>query len=115
MPLLTLLGTFGPISIIVTLVILAELSRRLGDVLSISSAYRAYYLAAFCCLVSVAVRLYSLQFSTEDFRDMSGNHLVALLYSVPLAISVGIGVIVTWYYWGWLVYASDGQLPFNRG
>ncbi len=42
---------------------------------------------------------------TESSNPLQTNTLVftLILYHLPLTISVTIGLLVTWKYWGWLI------------
>jgi hypothetical protein len=111
MEIVSLLSTFAPISITVALLVLAELSRRLGEVVKRAPFYRWFYLAACFSFLSVMIRLLSLRYTANDFAHMGGNATIAIAYTGSLAFSVLLGIVVAWRYWGWLVYAGDGQTP----
>jgi hypothetical protein len=57
-------------------------------------------------LVPFGVRLLAIGHSFE-------TTLEALLYNLPLAISMTLAIIIAWRYWGWLVYAREGQAPVS--
>ncbi|NDJ85528.1 MAG: hypothetical protein GYB66_06550 [Chloroflexi bacterium] len=109
MTFLVLLSTVGPIAVMVMLLVLGELSRRLGAVLKTSPAHRWFYLAALLTAISVVVRLLSIGLPARDFNIEDGDTSLSLVYLAPLTIGVVIGLVITWRYWGWLVYASDGK------
>lgn len=102
-------SALGPLSVTIMLIVLSELSRRLGAVLKKAAWYRGYYVAAALTLMSSLVGLYSLGISSDAFHVDEGDNLISLLYTTPLASGVCLGLIITWRYWGWLVYASDGK------
>lgn len=108
MPALILLSTVGPISIVIVLLVIGELSRRLGAVLKIGSVHRWFYLAAIIVCISVIIRFLSIGLPEEDFTTRN-DAIWALLYTIPLTLGVIIGLVSAWRYWGWLVYASDGK------
>lgn len=108
MTILTLLSAFAPISVTLVLVVLGELSRRLGAVLKTKPVYRWFYVAAALTFASIIVRLLSIGLSTEDFE--SGNSPLALVYTLSLTAGTLLGAAVAWRYWGWLVYGSDGKI-----
>lgn len=111
MSIMTLLSTLTPISIMITLIVLAELSRRLGEVVKKGPLYRWFYCGAGFSFLSTIIRLLSLGYNAETFEEQDGNTLMAILYTGTLALGVLIGIVVAWGYWGWLIYASDGQIP----
>lgn len=107
--LLSLSSALGPLSMTIVLLVLAELSRRLGAVLKIPPWHRGYYIAAGLTIISVVVRLFSLSLSAQEFSTKHGDDILSLTYTLSLAGGVCLGLIITWRYWGWLVYASDGK------
>ncbi len=107
--LLILASALGPLSVTVVLLVLAELSRRLGAVLKIPPWHRGFYLAASLSTISIVVRLFSLSLSEQEFSTQNGDDMLSLVYTLALASGVCLGLIITWRYWGWLVYASDGK------
>ncbi len=109
MTILLLLSALGPLAITVILLVLAEISRRLGEVLKIARWYRGYYGAALLTIISTITRLLSLSLSEQDFSIKEGDNVLSLVYTLSLAGGVCLGLVITWRYWGWLVYASDGK------
>lgn len=111
MKVLTLLSTLAPIAITIMLIIFAELSRRLGAVVKTAPLYRWFYVAAALTFCSSTVRLLSIEFSQEDFEYSTGEQLTAYAYALPLMIGLLLALWVAWRYWGWLVYAGEGDSP----
>lgn len=115
MIILALLSTLAPTSLFILLIVLGELSRRLGEVVKRRPVFHWFYIAAGICLVAILIRLTSLRFSPAALQDMGGNTSLAVMYTVTLALSSVIGIIVGWHYWGWLIYATNDQLaPTTR-
>lgn len=112
MDVLVLTSTFGPISIMLMLLVIGELSRRLGEVVKASYMHRWFYLAAALAFVSVFVKLLSGSNPSDDFRI--DNIELAIAYIAPLAASLFIGIVAAWRYWGWLIYASEFSQPSNK-
>ncbi len=110
MPILILLSAFAPIAVMIALIVLGELSGRLGSVLKTDAIHRGFYIAAALAFISVLTRLLSIGLPDKDFRTDGGDTLFSLLYIVPLTISVMLGLVTAWRYWGWLIYASDGKM-----
>jgi hypothetical protein len=102
-----ILGTLGLISLIYALLILAQLGKKLGAVTKMRSTYRGYYVAV--CLVGLALVLRLLRTSVfwaqSDGLPAALNEplLYLLLYHLPLAVGLTIGLAITWYYWKWLL------------
>lgn len=109
MNVLVLTSIVGPISIMIMLVVIGELSRRLGEVVKAPYMHRWFYIAATLAFVSVFVKLLSGSDATDDFKIE--NIEVATAYIAPLALSLFIGVVAAWRYWGWLIYASEFSQP----
>ena len=101
----------GPIAIVVTLLVIGILSQHLDEVVKMGQLYRWLYVSAAIASISIMVRLLSIGFSKESFLVESGDTAFSLAYTLPLSTAIVIGLIVTWHYWGWLVYASDTFTP----
>jgi hypothetical protein len=111
MTLITILGTFGTLSIIVLFYILAKLSERFGSVIKMPSIYRYFYLAIPLLLVSYMTNLLvvSTIITPEDSPAwLTAPWFLLLAFHLPMAIGVTIGLIITWRYWGWLVTERNG-------
>lgn len=82
------------------LLVLARLSRRLGQVTKARPYYRGLYLAALVLWGGAAGRL---AFTAE----MNDNILVTLVNDGLPALGVTLGLAVAWYYWSWLLTERD--------
>lgn len=102
---LVLMSTVLPVALMVMILVLGELSRRLGSVLKKGRSHRWFYLASSLELISVLVRLLHI----DRMEQETGDTAAALAYLIPLTLGILIGLVITWRYWGWLVYASDGK------
>jgi len=102
-----ILGTLGLISLIYALLILAQLGKKLGAVTKMRSTYRGYYAAVVLVGLSLVMRLVraSVFWAQRDGLPAALNEplLYLLLYHLPLAMGVTIGLAITWYYWKWLL------------
>ena len=102
-----MLGTLGLISFIYALQILAQLGKKLGAVTKMRSTYRGYYAAVVLVGLSLVMRLVrtSVFWAQRDGLPAALNEplLYLLLYHLPLAVGVTIGLAITWYYWKWLL------------
>jgi hypothetical protein len=93
----TFLGLVGPISIIVVLIVIAQLSHRLGAVTKRPPLYRAFYVSAALIALGVLARLLNIAKGAEFDYD------AAVLYDVPLVVGLVLAVVVAWNYWSWLL------------
>jgi uncharacterized membrane protein YphA (DoxX/SURF4 family) len=104
--LLTLLSAAAPLALIMMLWVMAQISRRFGEVTHRPPFYRGFYGAMVLLLVPLGVRLLAIGGSGDSTIE-------ELLYNLPLVISMTLAVIIAWRYWGWLVYAREGQAPIS--
>lgn len=111
---LIVLGAVTPLAGIVSLWILAQISRRFGEVTHRPPFYRGFYLAMGLLVIPFFVRLLSVGQSARQRNASSSYSTSALLHDIPLAAAVTIGVVVAWYYWGWLVTTPEGRNPSTR-
>jgi hypothetical protein len=106
-----ILGTFGALSIIALLYILAKLSERFGSVIKMPPIYRYYYLAiAFLVITYITnwlvVRATLIPENTPAW--LNAPWFLFLAYHLPRAIGVTIGLVLTWRYWSWLILERNG-------
>jgi hypothetical protein len=100
---IALFSFVGPVSIVVALVVMASLSRRLGEVTRRPPLYRWFLVGAALVGLSIVLRL-----SRIDSSGRLGEQ-AALLYDVPLVVGLLVSVVVAWRYWGWLLYEQDAD------
>jgi hypothetical protein len=93
------LSLVAPVAIMIALVILAQLSQRLGAVTKRPPLYRWLYLCVVLVGLSVIVRLLNLN-APETLGD---DYSALMLYDVLMALGLGLAVIITWRYWNWLL------------
>lgn len=106
--LLTLLSAAAPLALMLALGVLAQISRRFGEVMRRPPLYRLYYAALALLSVPLGVRLLAAGFSAQQQARLGGHSAGALLYAVPLLLAIVLALGVTWWYWGWLVVGSEG-------
>jgi hypothetical protein len=100
-------GLVGLLSIGVALVVLARLSQRLGDVTHVRPYYLLLYVAAALVWGGAIVRLYFLMVSDTSL-DVPNQRLLYTLLSDGLpAAGLTLGLLVTWFYWSWLLAERD--------
>jgi len=111
MTLITILGTFGTLSIIILFYIMAKLSERFGSVIKMPPIYRYFYVVILILLVSYMTNLLVVRtiIAPEDSPVwLAAPWFLLLAYHLPMAIGVTIGLIVTWRYWSWLITERNG-------
>lgn len=91
-----LLSILGPVGILIALVVMAELSKRMGSVTRTRPYYLGFYIAAFLMGISILARL-------VDANPSAGGGTAVIFYVGVPALSVTIAVIVAWRYWSWLL------------
>ena len=107
---MTLLSTAAPLALMIALWVLAQISRRFGEVTHRPPLYRGFYVAMVLMSLPLVVRLLALGLTESDLDTLGGNAVEALAHDGPLAVGITIAVVVAWRYWGWLVYARDDQV-----
>lgn len=98
-----LVSLIGPASILVALVVLAQLSRRLGSVVRMPRYYLGFYLAAGLMTASMLARLLVLGRGPAMTIELSHDPLWVLLLTGLPALALTTAVVVAWRYWSWLL------------
>jgi hypothetical protein len=100
------LGSLGLLAVIYAFYILANLSRRYGEVIRLPPYYRGFY---------VAMGIICVAFISHLMRDMvilapeQGPPLLdegwfyLLTFYIPLSLAVTLALGVAWRYWNWLL------------
>lgn len=105
--LIDVMGLLGWTAVAVALFVLARLSRRLGMVTHAQPHYRGLYVAALLVFSGVAARLSYLTNFIGSGGDVTHNLVYIVLCDGLPAFGVTLGVMVTWYYWSWLLAERD--------
>jgi hypothetical protein len=105
MTILSALALILWVGVIITLIVLAELSQRLGAVTHARPYYRWYYGAAF--LLGVAKIIHILNLQPLLAASPNVTILGMVLHDGLQALGLTIGLIITWYYWSWLLAERD--------
>jgi hypothetical protein len=101
------LGLMGLFAIGVALVVLARLSQQLGSVTHVRPYYGLLYIAAGLVWGGAAARLYFLT-RPDASLDVPNQRLLYTLLSDGLpAAGLTLGLLVTWFYWSWLLAERD--------
>jgi hypothetical protein len=102
-----ILGSLGLFSILYALLILAQFGRKLGAVTKMKPFYNGYYVAACCVGLALIVRFVraTVFWAPRDTIPSLLNSplFYLLLYHLPLAIGLSLGLVITWHYWSWLL------------
>jgi hypothetical protein len=102
-----IVGSVGLISLLYALIILAQLGRKLGAVTKMRPFYKGYYIAVALIGTSLILRFVraSVFWAPPDtIPPLLNDPLFYLvLYHLPLAVGMSVGLGITWYYWNWLL------------
>ena len=107
----TLLSAAAPFGLMIMLWVMAQISRRFGEVTHRPPLYRGFFVALGLTLFPLLARLLAMGLTEDERANLGSAALAALAYDLPLALGITLSVIITWRYWGWLVYAREGQSP----
>ncbi|MBN1565949.1 MAG: hypothetical protein JXA10_19060 [Anaerolineae bacterium] len=107
----TLLGVAAPVALMIMLWVMAQISRRFGEVTHRPPIYRGFYVAMGLLLFPFVVRVLAISLTETDRADLGGNSMGAIVHDLPLIVAVILALIVAWRYWGWLIYAREGESP----
>lgn len=110
----TLLSVIAPLALMILLWVVAQISRRFGEVTHRPPIYRGFYVAMGLLLGPLVMRVVAVGLTEEDRAELGGNTIGTLLHDLPLAAAITLSVIVAWRYWGWLIYAREGQSPVRK-
>lgn len=111
---LILLSAVAPAALMLGLWVLAQISRRFGEVTHRPPLYRGFYIAMGLLAFPLIARLLAIGLTDQQIGDLGHNAPEALLHDIPFAGGVTLALIIAWRYWGWLVYAREGQAPIHR-
>jgi hypothetical protein len=109
----TLLSAAAPLALIIMLWVMAQISRRFGEVTHRPPLYRGFYGAMVLMAFPLVMRLLAIGLTEKERKDWGGNSLEALSHDLPLALGITLAVFIAWRYWGWLIYAREGQAPVS--
>jgi hypothetical protein len=104
------LGSLSLVAVFYTFFILANLSRRYGQVIRLRRYYRGFYVGmGFIGLAFVSHLIQdSVIIAPEEAPSLLTNDWFYLVtYYFPLAIAVAIAIGVAWRYWSWILKEQD--------
>ena len=105
------LGSLSLLAIIYIFYILANLSRRYGQVIRLPPYYRGFYLAMGLIGLSFISHLTqdSVIIAPEQAPSLLSNDWFYLFtYYLPLAVAVTLAIGVAWRYWSWILKEQEG-------
>ncbi|MCL4238553.1 MAG: hypothetical protein KJ047_09930 [Anaerolineae bacterium] len=111
-----LASALAPLGLMLALWVLAQISRRFGQVMGRPPLYRGFYVALTLLLPPLIVRLLAVGLAAPELRATGGSSVWALAHDLPLAAAVTLALAVAWRYWGWLVRGQEarGTPPRSR-
>ena len=90
------------------LIILGQLSNRLGGVLRMPPYYRQFYVGAGLVGLALLDYLVSVSLAADPagapFSHLQSLPATLLLYHLPLALGLTIGLAAAWRYWARLLH-----------
>jgi hypothetical protein len=102
-----IVSSVGPLSLLGMLLILAQFGRKLGAVTHMRPYYRGYYGAIALLGLALVMRLVRASVfwaPPGEIPELLNSALFYLvLYHIPLALGLTLGLGLTWYYWSWLL------------
>lgn len=101
-----LAGSLGLLSLILATWILAQLSKRLGEVTKMPHYYRGFYVSVACLSVAVVAHFLRMSvFLAEELGPPMFHSDVFYLctYYIPLAVGMTLDLAIAWRYWSWLL------------
>jgi hypothetical protein len=107
----TLLSPMGTIAIIIIFFILARLSHKLGSVTRMPPHYRWFWVGIGFLGIAFISQLLRISVSLAGqahYGWLTSPSFYLVTHHLPTAISVTIGLAVTWRYWSWLLTERDG-------
>lgn len=100
-------GLLGFVAIGVALIVLGRLSQRLGDVTHARPYYIGNYVATSLVWAGALSRFYFITRGQSILDASDGNLVYILLIDGLPALGITVGLMVTWYYWSWLLAERD--------
>ena len=100
---ISLLGTFGTLSVLYLLYILLKLSQRLGSVEKMAPLFKYYYVAIIFVAAGYFTNLLIVLVPQSTAGWLASPWVLILGYYLPMSIGLTVGLVVTWRYWSWLL------------
>ncbi len=103
----TLLSVAGPIALLIGLWVMAQISRRFGEVTHRPPHYRWLYLSMALVVLPLVMRLLALGQTPDELAARGSGRAETLLHDLPLVAALGLAAVIAWHYWNWLLFAKD--------
>jgi hypothetical protein len=100
-------GAIGLLAISLTLVLLGNLSRRMGIMTRARPYYILLYVASLLMALGAFFRLFFLTGNLAQFAEIVQNTVYTLLADGLPAMGITLALFVAWYYWSWLLAERD--------
>lgn len=100
-------GLLGFFSIGFALIILGRLSQKLGRESLARPYYVGNYIAALLVWSGMFARFYFLTRGLPYLTAADGDLVYILLNDGLPTLGITLGLLVTWYYWSWLLAERD--------
>ncbi len=100
------LSSLSLLAVIYACYILANLSRRYGQVIRLPPYYRGFYVTMgliFLAFISHLVRDSIIVAPEQGPALLSNDWFYLLTFYLPMALAVTIALIVAWRYWSWIL------------
>jgi hypothetical protein len=101
------LGSLSLLAIVYAFYIMANLSRRYGQVIRLPPYYRGYYAGiVLICLAFVGHLMRDsaiLAPPGQGPRLLRNDTFYLIVYHLPLALAVTLAIGVSWRYWSWIL------------
>ncbi len=105
------LGAVSLLSIIYTFYILANLSRRYGEVIRMPPHYRGFYFAIGLVVVALSSHLLRDMVILDPEQEqalLNNDWFYLLAFYLPLALAITLAIIIAWRYWSWILKEQEG-------
>jgi hypothetical protein len=101
------LGLFGYFAISIAILVVSLLSRRLGAVTHARRYYLGMYFSAVLIWLGIVARVFFLTTPMASFQNLNQNTMYVLLCDGLPALAITLALLITWYYWSWLLAERD--------
>lgn len=91
------LGLVGETSIVILLVVMAQLSQRLGVVTRRAPVFRWFYLSLGLVCFGLSLQLIAILEPSDSIL----RHPIAI--RLPMLAGLSLAVVIAWRYWSWLL------------
>ncbi|MFQ3565760.1 MAG: hypothetical protein SNJ59_02065 [Aggregatilineales bacterium] len=105
--LLDLLSAFGATGIGIALILLGQLSRRLGETTGARRYYLGFFAAAGLLFTSAGAQIINVTLGLVEAEQLVHAPLWITLYNGLPAAGVSLGLYFAWRYWSWLLAETD--------